>query len=219
MDGTKASELHRFAEQNGWSFTRFDYSGHGHSDGEFTDGNLSVWISQAAAVLNSLPADRHLLIGSSMGAWVSLLLALHHPEKIAGVITLAAASDFFEELIWRPMEQQQRQRLRSGELLLLPSEYDDGSPYPISYNLIEDARQYSLLQSEIGLDCPLRMIHGSDDQDIHWHTSQLIMQQVAHNDVQLTLLKNADHRLQGEACLTLIRQTVKTLVNELYPSG
>ncbi len=206
MTGIKATALETQCSRAGVGFTRFDYSGHGDSEGEFTAGSIDRWLTDTLAVLDRVTQGPQVLVGSSMGAWIAVLATLARPERIAGLLTIAAAPDFTERLLNNKLSREQQQALRKGETVLMPSEYDDGSPYPISPQLIADSRQHCLLSParSLPVHVPVRMLHGCADPDVPYQLSLELMQAIASGDTELTLIKNADHRLSTSENLDLI---------------
>lgn len=220
MQGTKALALEQWCCTHNWPYVRFDYSGHGQSEGAFTDGNIDVWLHDALTVIDAINSGQSvLLIGSSMGAWIATLAALKRPDRIAGLITLAAAPDFTERLLRQRLNQQQRDALQRGEPVAMPSEYDDGSPYPITQQLIENSRTHCLLDSTHTLDVPVRLLHGTRDEDVPYDTSIALLNALQCNDAQLTLIKNADHRLSGASDIALLQNTLAEMLDTLRESS
>lgn len=213
MEGSKALALERFCQQHGIAFTRFDYSGHGSSDGEFIEGNIDRWLSDTLCVFDQLDnAHKTVLVGSSMGAWIATLAALQRPAQTAGLITIAAAPDFTERLLQARLSDDQKTLLQRGQTLLMPSEYDDGSPYPISGQLIENSRAHCLLDGPVAVEVPVRMLHGTADTDVPYDLSVALMSAITSSDVQLTLVKDGDHRLSSPQHLMLLENTLLALL-------
>lgn len=217
--GTKALFLAEHCRQRGTPFLTLDYSGHGDSDGDFALGNISDWLQDAADALRQLGHGRHwVLVGSSMGAWVSILLAAKMQDLVSGILTIAAAPDFTERLIWDRLPEDVRSLLLSGEAWMRPSEYEDGG-YPITLQLIEDGRQHLILSQSIGLDCPLRALHGLADQDVPWQQSLAMVEQWRGEDARLELIKGGDHRLSADAHLALIKRRLDELLAQAQDSS
>ncbi len=213
MSGIKATTLETLCRTAGLAYTRFDYSGHGQSQGEFTQGSIDRWLADTLAILDHVTQGPQLLVGSSMGAWIALLAALARPQRTAALLTIAAAPDFTERLLDHKLTSAQRQRLDQGETVMMPSDYDDGSPYPISPTLIQDSRQHCLLGRgrSLSLDVPVRLVHGCADPDVPYALSLELMQAIDAVDVELTLIKHADHRLSSPDNLELITSLVLKL--------
>ncbi len=213
MTGSKATRLEAWARARGQAFLRFDYSGHGASSGQFEDGTIGQWAADALAVLDRLTEGPQLLVGSSMGGWIMLLLARERPERVAGLLGLAAAPDFTEDQIWDQLGPADRQRLQDAGRIEQPSDY--GEPYVITRDLISDGRQHLVLRSPLRLEMPLRLIHGTADNDVPFDRSQMLLDAIDHDDVELTLLKNADHRLSDERALGVIEATLERLLRQV----
>ncbi len=193
MTGIKAMTLDSYCRQRGQAYLRFDYRGHGASGGEFRDGTIGGWLQDSLAVFDKLTAGPQILAGSSMGGWLMLLLALRRRERIAGLVGIAAAPDFTED-IWQAFsEAEQDELMGRGEVTRL-SAYSD-NPYVITRALIEDGRQYFLLSGDIELACPLRLLHGMADPDVSPAKSLRIAEKLRGNDAAVTLIKDGDHRL------------------------
>jgi len=207
MTGTKALALEAWAREQGRAFIRFDYQGHGASSGRFEDGTIGQWAEDARQVLDRVAEGPQVLVGSSMGAWIMLLVALSRPERIAGLVGIAAAPDFTEDLIWGTLNAEQRLTLLDTGLLALPSEYAD-TPHPITHRLIDEARRHLLLRGPIGLGCPVRLLHGMSDPDVPWVTSIRLAERLTGSDVGLTLVKDGDHRLSRDRDIALMLRTV-----------
>lgn len=193
MTGIKAMTLDRFCRQRGQAYLRFDYRGHGASGGEFRDGTIGAWLQDSLDVIDKLTAGPQILVGSSMGGWLMLLLALRRSERIAGLAGIAAAPDFTED-IWQGFSKAQQDELMARGEVTRPSAYND-NPYIITRALIEDGRRHFLLDSEIALHCPVRLLHGMADADVSPAKSLRIAEKLRGNDAVVTLIKDGDHRL------------------------
>ncbi|MCP5196840.1 MAG: alpha/beta hydrolase [Gammaproteobacteria bacterium] len=207
MTGIKAITLERWCKGRGQAFVRFDYSGHGASSGQFTDGTIGRWAEEASTILDRLTEGPQILVGSSMGAWLMLLIALARPERIAGLLGLACAADFTEYLLWERLDEPLRERLQRERVISLPSPY--GDPYMIAMNLLEEATHHLLLnRTELPIQCPVRLIHGIGDTDVPWRTSLKVMEKLTSLDVQLILIKDGEHTLSREQDLRLLTRTL-----------
>jgi pimeloyl-ACP methyl ester carboxylesterase len=211
MTGAKASALDDFCHVRGFGFLRFDYSGHGASSGDFLDGTISRWFADALAAFDRLTEGPQILVGSSMGGWIMLLLALARPARIAGLIGLAPAPDFTEQLIWGNLTQNDRARLLKDGKLELPSDYSS-DPTVITRALIEDGRKHLLLDSPIAIEAPVRLLHGLNDRDVPHHFSLRLQEQLSSQDVVVQLIKDGDHRLSRPQDLQRLCDTVDALV-------
>jgi len=194
MTGEKATAVEAFCKQRGQAFVRFDYRGRGQSSGVFEDHTIGTWKEDALAILSKLTKGPQLLIGSSMGGWLALLLAMEKPKRVAGIIGLASAPDFTEHLIWEKLTKAQQQEIIRKGKITVPS--DMGGVYSITRKLIEDGRNHLLLHKrEIPIDCPVRLLHGLKDDDVPWEVSLSINEKLASQDVKTILIENGDHRL------------------------
>ena len=194
MSGTKALALEAHCRAAGRAYVRLDYRGHGESGGRFEDGTIGLWAGDAVAVLDAATEGPQILVGSSMGGWIMLLAALARPDRVAGLVGIAAAPDFTEDLIWARCPQAQRDAITREGVYMQPSEYDPNG-YPITRGLIEDGRKHLLLRAPIGLDCPVRLLHGMQDPDVPWQTALRIAERLNSGDVTVTLIKDGAHRL------------------------
>lgn len=201
MRGTKAEALDAWAGRNGRAMVRFDYSGHGESGGTFTDGTIGRWLEESLAVFRACCSGPQVAIGSSMGGWLALLLARELARQgygtgpsLAGLVLIAPAVDFTEELMWKRMPPAiQKQIVETGSWIR-PSAYDEGG-YPITRGLIEEGRNHLLLGGMIETGCPVRILQGVRDEDVPWQHTVELTSRFAQDDVVLTLVKDGDHRL------------------------
>jgi pimeloyl-ACP methyl ester carboxylesterase len=209
MTGTKATFLERLALARGQAFLRFDHFGHGSSSGRFEDATISRWAEDFIRVLDALTDGPQLLIGSSMGGWIMVLAARTRPARIHGMIGIAPAPDFTSALMWPRFSAEQRAALLRDGIIHLPSGY--GDPAPITRALIEDGNRQSVLDAEIAIDCPVRLLHGMADPDVPYQHSFKLVDRLRAGDVRLTLIKDGDHRLSRDRDLALLAQTVAEL--------
>jgi pimeloyl-ACP methyl ester carboxylesterase len=199
MGGTKAVALDGWAAAQGRGCVRFDYSGHGESGGDFTAGTIGRWLEESAAVFAAFVKGPAVLIGSSMGGWLALLLARELRGRqttgsVAGLVLIAPAVDFTEELMWKRFPDQVKQQIETQGFWLRPSQYSE-APYPITRGLIEDGRKHLLLGGLIETGCPVRILQGAKDPDVPWQHAVELSSRLARDDVVLTLVKDGDHRL------------------------
>lgn len=206
MQGTKATFLEERCKARAQSYIRFDYSGHGESGGEFEDGTITGWADDAADIIQSLTEGPLVLVGSSMGGWISLLLALRYPSKVIGLVGLAAAPDFTREMA-ADIDDDQRRMLEEKGYFELENDYSD-EPYIITRKLVEDGNSNLLLDKDIVLDIPVRIIQGMKDADVEWQTAHRIKNAITGEDVEVCLIEDGDHRLSGEKELELIDRMV-----------
>lgn len=200
MQGTKALALDAWAKERGRACVRFDYSGHGESGGDFIDGTIGRWLEESVAVLEQFCSGPQVLIGSSMGGWMALLLAREIKKRagkvsLAELILIAPAPDFTEELMWKGFPAAVKKEIETKGVWLRPSEYGDGSPYPITRNLIEEGRDHLLLGGSIDVGCPVRILQGAQDPDVPWQHAFALVHRLPAEDVVLTMIQDGDHRL------------------------
>ncbi len=199
MKGTKAEALDRWAENTGRACVRFDYSGHGESDGEFSEGTIGRWLEESVAVYTRFAQGPQIVIGSSMGGWLALLLARALVERkdaapIAGMVLIAPAVDFTEELMWKEFSDATRHEIEQKGFWTRPSAYGE-EPYPITRGLIEDGRKHLLLGGLIETRCSVHILQGVQDPDVPWRHAVELVSRFSRDDVVLTLIKDGDHRL------------------------
>jgi len=200
MQGTKALALDAWAGERGRAAVRFDYSGHGESGGNFSDGTIGRWLEESVAVFERFCEGPQVVIGSSMGGWMALLLAREIRKRpgrasLAGLVLIAPAPDFTEELMWKYFPAKVRKEIETRGVWLRPSEYGDGSPYPITRNLIEEGRNHLLLGSAIDVGCPVRILQGGQDPDVPWQHAFALTHRLPADDVVLTMIQDGNHRL------------------------
>ena len=210
MTGAKALAVEAFSAKHGLACLRLDYSGHGASGGAFTDGTIGRWTDDALCLIDRLTTGPLVVVGSSMGGWIALLVALARPTRVAGLIGIAAAPDFTEELMWQAMMPAERASLERDGVLHVPSLYGDA--YPVTAGLIADGRTRLLLGRPIPLHCPVRLLHGLRDADVPWQTSMRQAERLQSDDVQVTLVKDGDHRLSRPSDLALLGRTLGELL-------
>lgn len=209
MTGTKAMFLQDRAKRLGHAFVRFDYSGHGESTGRFEEGAIGDWAEDAAAILASCEGPQ-VLVGSSMGGWIALLLAKRFPDRVAALVGIAAAPDFTEDLVWPTLSEPERHELASTGQLLRPSIYAD-APYVYTRRLLEDGRDHLVLRHPLILPFPVRLLQGTLDDDVPPAVALRLIEHAESPDMRLTLVKGADHRFSSPECLDLIDRTLTGL--------
>ena len=207
MGGTKALHLQDWAEATGRAFLRFDYSGHGESSGAFLDGAIGDWFEDAMAVVQALTVGPQVLVGSSMGGWIALLLARALPERVAGLVGVAAAPDFTEDSMWAGFTPAQRAALAAEGRVVLPSDYDPAG-YVITRRLIEEGRGRLVLRDPLPLRFAVRLLQGTADTDVPPAVALRLLDHATGPDIRLTLVKGADHRFSTPDCLALIERAV-----------
>ncbi|TVQ30100.1 MAG: alpha/beta hydrolase [Geminicoccaceae bacterium] len=207
MEGSKALALEAHCEAKGQAFTRFDYSGHGLSSGRFVDGCIGEWCEDALAVIDQVTEGPLVLVGSSMGGWIMTLVARARPERLAGLVGIAAAPDFTEDLIWNVATPEQRRALEVDGVHYEPSAYSE-EPTPITMKLVEDGRRHLVLRAALDISCPIHLIHGQRDPDVPWQTSLRLAAHVAADDVTIELIKDGEHRLSRDGDVARILAAV-----------
>lgn len=197
MLATKADALDAWAREKGRAFVRFDYSGHGESDGRFEDGTISRWLEDALAILAATTEGPQILVGSSMGGWLALLAARQLATAgtpLAGLVLVAPAVDFTERLMWDGFDAAQRRAIEEEGVYLRPSEYAP-EPVPITRALIEDGRRHLMLDGAIRTGAPVHILQGMQDRDVPWRHAMTLVEHLAVDPVVVTLIKQGDHRL------------------------
>jgi pimeloyl-ACP methyl ester carboxylesterase len=218
MKGTKAQALADWAERTGRGFVRFDYSGHGESGGNFADGTIGKWLEESLAVFDRYCRGAQILVGSSMGGWIALLLARELRRRVAkspvstlaGMVLIAPAVDFTEELMWKKFPEKIKQEIERDGAWTRPSEYESEG-YLITKNLIEEGRNHLLLGSMIETGCPVRILQGVRDPDVPWQHAVELVSRLAQDDVVLTLVKDGDHRLSRPEDIAQLLRTVEAI--------
>jgi pimeloyl-ACP methyl ester carboxylesterase len=199
MRGTKAIALDAWAAERNRACVRFDYSGHGESGGAFVDGTIGRWLEETVAVFERFCDGPQVVIGSSMGGWMALLLAREMARRparrasLAGLVLIAPAPDFTEELMWKGFSPEIRHEIETNGVWLRPSAY--GEPYPITRALIEEGRNHLLLGGSIDVGCPVRILQGAQDPDVPWQHAFALAHRLPADDVVLTMIQDGDHRL------------------------
>lgn len=214
MQGGKALALEAYCKARGQAFTRFDYFGHGESSGAFEDGTIGRWATDAVHVLDEVTRGSQILVGSSMGGWIMLLTALARPERIKGLVGIAAAPDFTHDLIPDALTDAQKAQLDRDGYCDIPNCYDDQEPYRIRKRFLDEGNRHRLLSGPIDLDVPVRLIHGIRDADVPWRRAHDIMDRIAGDDVEIQFVKNGDHRLSTPADLARLTRTVGALLED-----
>lgn len=213
MQGSKAQALEAWARASGRAFLRFDYSGHGQSSGVFEEGAIGDWFEDARYALAALTEGPQILVGSSMGGWIALLLCREWPEKVAGLVTIAAAPDFTEDSMWAAMDAGTRDRLETEGQIALPSDYAD-APYVITRRLIHEGRNRLVLRQPLALPFPVRCLQGTADRDVPPEVALRLLDHATGPDLRLTLVKGADHRFSSPECLSLITQNIEDILKD-----
>lgn len=213
MDGSKALFLADKCKAVGQAFIRFDYFGHGISEGEFADGTISRWASDVTAMIDRYGTGGTVLIGSSMGGWASLLAALARPDAVKGLVLINPAPDFTEKMVWAGWDDHKRQMLKDDGIVYEPSDYDE--PYAYSRALIEDGRAQQILDGPIAFDGPVEILQGADDLVVSPDHSRLIIDAVTSDRVGYTVVKGGDHSLSRPQDLDRLWTTIGTVLTQL----
>jgi len=243
MTGTKALALEEMCRKRGQAYLRFDCSGHGQSGRDFMDGTIGQWAQDALAMLDQLIKGDVIIVGSSMGGWIALMIALQRPDRVKGLVGIASAPDFTETLIWEKFTPNQKERLLTDGMIFAPA-CEGEEPYPITKKLIEEGRKHMLLKKHshpflssscakaqdpscgdmdpvvkpqddaniLAINCPIRLIHGMQDEDVPYQTSLTIAEKVQSKDVKVTLVKSGNHRMSEPEDLKLLTETVTQLL-------
>ena len=214
MSGGKALAVEALCRAQGRAFVRFDYTGHGLSSGAFADGTIGRWTEDALLVLDRVTRGPQVLVGSSMGGWIALLLARARPARIAGLVGIATAPDFTEDLVHDVLDADARERLARDGQIVMPSAYDP-EPCVITRRLIEEGRKHLLLRAPIAFAAPVRLIHGMEDHDVPWQTSLKLAERLAGADVEITLVKDGRHRLSEPADLARLAAIMDALLQKI----
>ncbi len=211
MEGTKALYLEDWARRTGRAFLRFDYSGHGRSSGDFLDGAIGDWAEDAVAAVSAITEGPQVLVGSSMGGWIALLVAKAAPGKVDGFVGVAAAPDFTEDGMWAKFTDEERRTLAELGRVEQPSDYSP-EPYVITRRLIEDGRSRLVLRDPLELPFPVRLLQGTEDADVELSVPLRLLEHARGADIRLTLVKGADHRLSTPECLLLIERSIEEVL-------
>ncbi len=210
MAGEKATLLAAHASGLGHASLRLDYSGHGTSTGQFVHGTIGRWTQDALFLIDRLTQGPVVLAGSSMGGWIALLAARARPDRVTALVGIAAAPDFTETLMWAGLDEAARAVLLRDGLLRIPSAY--GGEQIITRGLIEDGRNHLVLGGPIPITCPVRLLHGQQDPDVPWQTALQLARRLESTDVQVTLIKDAGHRLSRQGDLAVLQDLVGALL-------
>ncbi len=216
MTGTKAVFLQEWAQSQGRAFLRFDYLGHGSSGGDFLEGAIGDWFEDAMAAVTMLTDGPQVLVGSSMGGWIALLVARAIPARVAGFVGIAAAPDFTEDSRWASLDEDQREELATVGQVALPSAYSD-QPYIITRHLIDEGRNRLVLRSPLHLPFPVRLLQGTADTDVPPSVANRLLAHATGPDIRLLLVKGADHRFSSPDCLDMMAQAIVEVLGRVSP--
>ena len=210
MEGSKAIFLEKWAQQKSRSFLRFDYSGHGQSSGDFLSLSIGDWFKDSMQIIELIDNNDLILVGSSMGGWISLLLSRELGKRLKGLVTIAAAPDFTEDSMWRNFTEEQKSEVLSKGIIYLPSEY--GEPYPITRYLIEDGRQNLILREPLDLHCPVRLMQGTEDTAVTRETALKLFDHINADDLSLFFKRGADHSFSDQGCLEILEKNLEDIL-------
>lgn len=211
MAGTKAQALADWALATGRAYVRFDYFGHGESSGDFAQGTITRWREDALAVLEELVEGEAVLVGSSMGGWISCLVAPAMAERIKALVLIAPAPDFTEKLMAPEMTEAERTEMAQTGVWLRPSDY--GEPYPITRDLLEDGARWSILPEPVNVQAPVRILQGGADPDVPWRHALELAQALRSQDVVFTLIKDGDHRLSRPQDIARLIEALEEVID------
>lgn len=211
MEGGKALHLEDHCRKSGRAFIRFDTYGHGQSSGKFPDGTIGRWREDLLAILDEVAEGPQILVGSSMGGWLMLLGAIARPDRVAGLVGIAPAPDFTEDLMLPSFTPEQMAQLKETGRIEEPSDYSD-EPYVISQKLLDDGCNHLLLRGPMAIRCPVRLLHGMQDESVPWEWSLKIQDKVESEDVEITFIKTGDHRLSEPGDLDRLTRTLDALL-------
>lgn len=213
MHGNKAEAISKYADLNNHNFCRFDYSGHGLSSGSFEDFNISDWLNDSINILDNICNGQQIFVGSSMGGWISLLLALKRKKRVSGLVLIAPAVDMTEILMWNNFSDNEKNIISKKGYIEIFS--DDYPPYKITKNLIDDGRKYLLMDQQISLDCPVSIIHGIKDEAVPWGLSIELSKKISSNSITQSFIKDGDHGLSRPTDLDHIFFSVEQIIKKI----
>ena len=214
MNGTKVLALDAWAQATGRGLLRFDYFGHGKSSGDFEDGTIGRWREDALAVIDELTSGPQILVGSSMGGWISLLAAKERASRLAGMLLIAPAPDFTSALMWPGFSEEIRQTIKTTGRFEEPSPYDDET-FIVTKTLIEEGENWSVLGHPIFFDGPVRILQGARDESVPWDHARKCLDVLTSEDMVFTLIKSGDHRLSSGPELARLISTAEALAAQI----
>ena len=210
MEGSKAIFLEKWAKKRNRSFLRFDYSGHGQSSGDFLNLGIGDWCNDAKQIIGLTENNGIILVGSSMGGWIALLLSRELGSRLKGLITIAAAPDFTEQSMWKNFTEDQKKEVLNKGVLYLPSDYSE--PYPITRYLIENGRQNLVLCEPLELTCPVRLMQGTEDTAVTRETALKLFDHINADDLSLFFKRGADHSFSDQGCLEILEKNLEDIL-------
>ncbi|KAA3626451.1 MAG: alpha/beta hydrolase [Proteobacteria bacterium] len=218
MTGTKGEWLADYCRRTGRAYLRLDYSGHGLSGGDFADGTIGGWCRDALTVMERRVSGPCILVGSSMGGWIMLLVARELGDRVRGMVGIAAAPDFTRDLMWNAFDSSTRQRLETEGIVYLESDYDD-TKIPVRREFIEDGNRHLLLDAPIPIRCPVHLLHGRKDPDVPWQTAERLMEGLESEAVTVSYFKDGDHRLSEPRYLEFLGRALDAMVDGCVNGG
>ena len=216
MAGTKALATAEWAAAQGHGMIRFDYFGHGISDGNLLDGTISRWKQDCLAIIDQIAEGRLVLVGSSLGGWLMILAALARPERVAALVGIAAAPDFTEDLIWDELDEPRRRQALAEGRITEPNPYDPEGEVVYPMTLIEDGRKNLVLRSALPLHCPVRLLHGMEDAEVPWQTAEKLASVIRGCDTEVILAEGAGHRFSEPDQLDLLISTLAEVTRRIH---
>lgn len=210
MQGQKVQAIAKWAKARGQACTLMDYSGHGLSSGAFEDGTISDWLEEACFIFETKTSSPQIIVGSSMGGWLALLLAARMKNRVGGIVLIAPAWDMSEKLMWEKFPPELQEEVIEKGFYMRPSSYGDGD-YKITLKLIEDGRKHLIGNAPLHLGCPVHILHGRQDADVEWEHGHALINLLPHDDVNFTLVPDGDHRLSRKQDLALLERTIEKL--------
>ena len=208
MTGTKASALNDWTQSMGTNYLRFDYSGHGQSSGEFSKGTLSKWLNEANYFFDKFKSEKNIIVGSSMGGWIALLVAINN-DDVNGLIGIASAPDFTKNE-WNRLSEQEKSNFKSRGSILFPD--DDYGDYEVFYEFVKDGFQHEILDKKINILCPVRLLHGKLDKVISFHVSEIILNKLVTSDKNLIVVEDGDHSLSRQQDLKILFENIREIL-------
>ena len=209
MQGSKVLALEAWAKANDYSFLAFDYSGHGQSGGDFKDGTISTWREDALAAIDTLTTGPQILVGSSMGGWITLLAAMARPDRVGAMVLIAPAPDFTEKLMWPTLLPEEQKEILQNGIYMQPSDYDE--PLPLTKALFEDGKQWQIMDAPIKFAGPVRILQGMQDDPVPWEHAQRLVEVITCTDLTFTLIKDGDHRLSRDQDIERLLATCREI--------
>ena len=214
MKGGKATMLEAYCKAREQAFLRFDYQGHGESDGAFAEGTIGLWAQDALAAIDALTEGPQILVGSSMGGWIALLAAKARPSRVKGLVGIAAAPDFTTRMWHDDLTDEQRATILRDGLVQVPTDYGP-DPYTLTKALFDDGYANRVINQPLHLEIPMRLIQGTEDPDVPWQTPLDIAEAVTSDDVEVILVPGGDHRLSEKLDLKRLKRVVRQLTMQL----